>query len=155
MKISVRPSQECDFEPYAHTLLLTLPCEDLDEARENVNIAIERSEKESRELWVAEVETAPVGFMLLEFEAEEKNIEIDWFDVHPDYQRIGVGTTLFHKAEERAKELKYETISMHTAVSNHKMQGFGKKNGFSEEARLPEFWGEKTEDAILLIRRLE
>jgi len=154
-ELKIRTFQHSDFEPYARTLLLTLPCDDLDEARENVNIIIERLEKEPRELWVAESDNFSVGFMLLEFETEDQNVEIDWFDIHPDYQKLGVGIALVQKAEERSKELRYQTITVHTAESNQKMRNFAEKNGFVEVECLPKFWGEGTEDAYLLLKRLD
>ena len=154
MKILVRAFQKKDYESYAETLLLTLPCEGLDEARKNVDIAMNRLKRKMRELWVAEVDNVSVGFMLLELEIKECNIEIDWFDVHPNHQRIGVGTVLVKKAEERARNLGYKTISLHTAASNKKMRSFGRKNEFNEENRLHEFWGERTEDAYLLVKKI-
>ncbi len=152
-ELKIRAFQHSDFEPYARTLLLTLPCDNLDEARENANIIMERLEKEARELWVVESDNIPVGFMLLEFEAKDQNVEIDWFDIHPDYQRHGVGTALVQKAEERIKELRYRTITIHTAASNQKMRKFAEKNGFAEVECLPKFWGEGTEDAYLLLKK--
>jgi len=153
-ELNIRLFQQSDSKAYASTLLLTLPCDGLDEARENVNIIIERLEKEPRELWVAESDCIPIGFMLLEFESEDQNVEIDWFDIHPDYQKSGIGTILVQKAEERTKEHGFRTITIHTAASNQKMRRFGEKNGFEEIECLPKFWGEGTEDAYLLLKRL-
>jgi ribosomal protein S18 acetylase RimI-like enzyme len=141
--------EESDSEDYARTLLLTLPCDDMNEARKNVQLIMERISKDLRELWVAEVNDRPAGFMLLEFEPLDKNVEIDWFDIHPDNQRHGVGTLLVQKAEERAREAHYQTITLHTASSNEKMRNFAKKTGFEEIKQLPQFWGEGTEDAYL------
>jgi len=154
VKIDIRPFQQSDYELYAETLRLTLPCDDIEEAKKNVDIAMNRIKNKNRELWVAEENSTAIGFMLLEFEPKSHNIEIDWFDVHPDHQRIGVGTVLVKKAEERARNLGYKTISLHTAVSNRKMRSFGRKNEFNEESRLPEFWGESTEDAYLLVKKI-
>ena len=153
--LNIREFQHSDSEAYAHTLLLTLPCDDLDEARENVNILMERLEKETRELWVAESENIQVGFMLLEFQIQEHNIEIDWFDIHPDYQQRGVGEALVLKADERARTLRYQTITLHTAASNQSMRNFAERYGFREEACLPKFWGEDTEDAYLFMKKLD
>ncbi|TFG99119.1 MAG: N-acetyltransferase, partial [Candidatus Thorarchaeota archaeon] len=96
-ELRIREFQQTDFESYAQTLLLTLPCDDIEEARKNVNIVIGWLEDENKELWVAEVENIQVGFMLLDFETETLNVEIDWFDIHPDYQRHGIGTALVLK----------------------------------------------------------
>lgn len=153
--LQIRAFQLSDFEYYARTLLLTLPCDDLDDARENAKIIMERIEKDDRELWVAETGGVPVGFMVLEFQVEDKNIEIDWFDIHPDYQKHGVGATLVQKAEERAQERRYQTLTIHTASSNHEMRGFAKKNGFEEIELLSDFWGEGYGNAYLLQKKLD
>ncbi|TFG98175.1 GNAT family N-acetyltransferase [Candidatus Thorarchaeota archaeon] len=154
-ELRIRAFQHSDLESYAHILWLTLPCDDLEEARENANIIMERVKEEKRELWVAIVENTQVGFMLLDFEEETLNVEIDWFDIHPDYQRHGVGTALVLKAEERTNALNHRTVTLHTAKSNHKMRKFAEKNGFAEVACLPSFWGEGTEDAYLLQKQVE
>jgi ribosomal protein S18 acetylase RimI-like enzyme len=143
-----------DFEAYARTLLLTLPCENLEEAREEAHSIMKRLTEDVRELWVAEVGGSSAGFMLLEFELMNKNAEIDWFDIHPDYQRKGVGTILVQKAEKRALVYHCQTITLHTAASNVRMQEFAKKNGFEEIKRLPKFWGEGTEEAYLFSRNV-
>jgi ribosomal protein S18 acetylase RimI-like enzyme len=152
--LRIREFQQTDFESYIQTLLLTLPCDNLEEARENASIVIEWLEDEKKELWVAEVENTQVGFMLLEFETENQNVEIDWFDIHPDYQQQGVGTALVLKAGKRTKALGYRTVTLHAAASNNKMRKFAEKNGFVEVSCLPSFWGEGTEDAYLLQKQI-
>ena len=152
MKILVRAFQQNDYEAYAETLLFTLPCDNMEEAKKNVDVVVNRIKNKNRELWVAEANAAAIGFMLLEFEPEDNNIEIDWFDIHPDLQKSGVGSALILKAEDRVRELGYQTLSFHTAASNYKMLNFGKKNGFEQESRLPEFW---TEDAYLLRKKID
>ena len=152
-----------DFEDYADALLKTWPCESIKEARENVTIAVNKAKegKEGEEIWVAEVEGRAVGFMLLEFtrvwghagEAfEEMAACINWFDVHPNYQRQGIGQELLLKAEGRAKEGGFKRIFAHTATSNLAMINFASKNGFKFAKHLKEFWGKGTGDAFLLIK---
>jgi len=113
---------------------------------------------------VAEVEGRAVGFMLLGFtnvwghkgEAfEEEVVGIDWFDVHPDFQRRGVGTFLLRKAEERAREKGFHCLFMHAAAANLKMINFAAGNGFKFSRYLKEFWGKGTGDAFLLTKDLK
>ena len=75
--------------------------------------------------------------------------------IHPDYQKHGIGKALVKKAEERTKNLRFQTITIHTAASNQKMRRFAEKNGFDEVEYLPKFWGEGTEDAYLLSKRVD
>jgi ribosomal protein S18 acetylase RimI-like enzyme len=161
----IRHYAEEDFNDYAETLLKTWPCESVKEARDDVAIAVKKAKegREEEEIWVAEIEGRAVGFMLLAFTSvwghageafEEKAVCIDWFDVHPDFQRQGIGAELLHKAMERAKEEGLQRIFAHTATSNLAMINFASKNGFRFTKHLKEFWGKGTGDAFLLIKDL-
>ena len=160
----VRPYLEKDFEDYANTLLKTWPCENLQEARQNVTMAVNRTRANvNEEIWAAEVEGKAVGFMLLGFtkvwghkdEAfNNEAVGIDWFDVHPDFQRKGIGNRLLRKAEERAKDKKLSSIFMHTSTRNLEMINFASRNSFRFVKYLKEFWGKGTEDAFLLVKEL-
>ena len=152
--LRVRQYKAGDDAGYARTLLLTLPCKDLVEAGENVQLIVRSASEGSRELWVADSRGNSVGFMLLEFDDQKRFIEIDWLDVHPDYQRRGVGTALFMRAEESARAQNCQFITVHTACSNTRMREFGRVNGFEEVDRLHHFWGTGTEDAYLLRKSL-
>jgi ribosomal protein S18 acetylase RimI-like enzyme len=156
---------EKDFDDYADALLRTWPCENVEEARDNVTIVVNKAKegKEGEEIWVAEVEGRAMGFMLLEFTSvwghageafEEMAVCINWLDVHPDFQRQGIGKGLLQKAEERAKEKGLHRIFAHTATSNLAMINFASKNGFKFAKHLKEFWGKGTGDAFLLIKDL-
>jgi len=115
------------------------------------------------EIWVAEVEGRAVGFMLLEFtkvwghkgEAfEEEAVGIDWFDVHPGFQRKGIGKELLRKAEDRGRERGLRLLFTHTSVRNLAMINFASRNGFKFDKYLEEFWGKGTGDAFLLVKEL-
>jgi ribosomal protein S18 acetylase RimI-like enzyme len=160
----IHPFLDRDFDDYAETLFKTWPCDDIQEARQNVTIAVNRiRESKNEEIWVAEVKGRAIGFMLLEFtkvwghkgEAfNDKAVGIDWFDVHPDFQHKGIGSHLLRKAEERAKEKKLSRLFMHTSTQNLKMINFASTKGFRFVKYLKEFWGKGTEDAFLLIKDL-
>jgi len=160
----VRPYMNRDFDDYAETLLKTWPCENIQEATENAAIAVRRiKENEKEEIWVAEIEGRAVGFILLGFtrvwgrkgEAfREEAVGIDWFDVHTDFQRKGIGKELLRKAEDRGRKNGLHVLFMHTAVKNLGMINFASKNGFKFAEYLQEFWGKGTEDAYLLVKGL-
>jgi len=160
----IRPFSDRDFDDYAYTLLRTWPCEDIGEARANVAIAIKRiKENAKEELWVAEVERKAVGFMLMGFTKvwghkgesfEDESVGIDWFDVHPDFQRKGIGRELLRKAEERGKEKGLHRLFMHTSVKNLAMINFAPRNRFKFAKYLKEFWGKGTRDAYLLTKEI-
>ncbi len=160
----IRLYQDRDFDEYADTLLRTWPCQDIQEARENVAMAVKRAkENENDEIWVAEVEGRAVGFVLLEFtrvwghkdEAfDDEAVGIDWFDVHPDFQGKGIAEELLRKAEERGRQKGLRRIFMHTLVKNLAMVNFASKNSFKFTRYLVEFWGKGTGDAFLLVKDL-
>jgi len=152
-----------DFEDYANTLLKTWPFEDIQEARNEVAGAVKRAEEGKEEIWVAKVDRRAEGFMVLEFTNvweregevfEKEGICIDWLDVHPDFQRKGIGKDLLRKAEERAIEKGLRRLFAHTKVTNLAMINFASKNGFRFERHLKEFWGKGTGDAFLLVKEL-
>ena len=161
---TVRPYSDNDFNDYASALLKTWPCENIQEARENVAMVVKRvRENKKEEIWVAEVEERAIGFVLLGFtrvwghkgEAfEDEAVGIDWLDVHPDFQNKGIGKELLRKAEERGRENGLRRLFMHTAVNNLAMINFASKNNFKFTKYLKEFWGKGTGDAFLLVKEL-
>jgi len=163
LKSVIRPYSDRDSEPYALTLLRTWPCENIQEARDNVAAAAKRMREGKEEIWVAEAEGKAVGFMSLEFtrvwghrgEAfEEDAVGIDWFDVSPDYQGKGVGKELLLKAQERGRDRGLRLLFMHTSARNSVMINFASRNGFMFPKHLRDFWGEGTGDAFLMTKRL-
>jgi len=160
----IRPYRDTDFYDYAETLLHTWPCDDIQDARENVQQAIKRVKmNKNEEIWVAEVEGKAVGFILIGFTKvwgqkgesfENEAVCVNWFDVHPDYQRKGIAKGLLRKAEERGKENRLHQLFMHTSVKNLAMINFAAKNGFKFARYLEEFWGKGTGDAFLLTKDL-
>ena len=98
------------------------------------------------QIWVAEIDVRCVGFMILAPEADG-SLEIDWLDVHPDFQHTGIGTLLVQKAEKVAKAKGLTTLSIHSSDRNKVMQGFAEKNSFVQFERLKDFYG-KRKDAL-------
>jgi len=161
----IRPYAERDFDDYAETLLKTWPCDDIEEARESVRVGVERARSSpDEEIWVAEVGGRAVGFMILGFTKvwgnegesfEETGVCIHWFDVHPEFQRRGIGQGLLNKAEEKGRARGLGHIFMHTAVDNLQMANLAAKNGFRFERLLRGFYKEGTPDAYLLSKELD
>lgn len=105
--------------------------------------------KVSREqIWVVDIDGKAVGFMILT-ENDDGSLEIDWLDVHPDFQRRSIGSALVKKACRIAKEKKKPSLSIHTSVNNEKMIKFSIKNGFEVVEQLKDFYGSQ-KDALRL-----
>ena len=135
----IRPFEEKDTEDYAKTLLKTWPHDSIDDARKDVLIAQQWTEEKEYELWVATTDRQAVGFILITPEREwgpngerfdQDALLIDWFDVHPEFQRQGVGTLLLKQAEKRGIEKGLSLIYAHTFVTNLPMLNFSSKHGF-------------------------
>jgi len=159
----IRLYKNTDFDDYASTLLLTWPCDSIQEARENVMLAVKRLEMGDEEIWVADVAGKAIGFITIGFTKvwghkgesfENEAVGVDWFDVHPDYQRKGIAMQLLKKAEERGREKGLHLLFMYTSVKNLPMINFASKNQFRFDRYLEEFWGKGTGDAFLLVKDL-
>ena len=70
------------------------------------------------------------------------SLEVDWLDVHPDFQCMGIGTLLVEKAAKIAKAKKMNALSVHTSDTNQKMSSFSVKNGFQVFQRIKAFMAE-------------
>ncbi len=141
--MKIRRYEERDFRAYASTLEKTMNLGD--EAEEELAAMI-RKMTEKDEIWVAETDAKAVGFMILTLN-DDGTLEINWLDVHPEFQRKKVATKLIAEAAEIAKAKEIEALSVHTSVENKKMIAFLKTNEFEVFKRIPDFYG-KGKDAL-------
>jgi ribosomal protein S18 acetylase RimI-like enzyme len=145
----IRRYQSKDFVDYAATLEKTSPWEK--KAASELKARLEKL-KRGDQVWVAEVNIRCVGFMIVT-SGPDGTLEVDWLDVHPDFQRTGIGTLLVDRAAKIAKTRRLQTLGMHTQPNNEKMIGFVTKNGFELHERLRDFYG-KRKDALRFKKRL-
>lgn len=160
MQVKIRLYQDNDFKEYAAVLAQTWPraaSDSEDIIRERLKTLDEKGEQ----IWVAEIRGKPSGFMLIyfenpptpaELELEREWLVVDWLDVHPDFQRRGLGTLLLKKAEEVAKNRNVSFVYTVTSVDDEKMLGFSEKNHFKISKRIKDFWGAGTGDAFVLVK---
>jgi ribosomal protein S18 acetylase RimI-like enzyme len=141
--MKIRRYEERDFSAYASTLEKTM---NLGAEAEAELAAMIRKMTEKDEIWVAETDAKAVGFLILTSN-DDGTLEINWLDVHPEFQRKKVATNLVAKAAEIAKTRKVEALSVHTSVENKKMIAFLKTNEFEVFKRIPDFYG-KGKDAL-------
>ncbi|NWG11200.1 GNAT family N-acetyltransferase [Candidatus Bathyarchaeota archaeon] len=142
--IKIRPYESRDFTEYVHTLERTT--EWGNKAEQELRARMEKMTSEE-EIWVAETDNRPVGFMILS-PNQDGTLEIDWLDVNPDFQRRGIATILVRKAERIAKTKKYRALSVRTYIENTNMITFLRRNGFEVFERIRNFYGER-KDALL------
>jgi ribosomal protein S18 acetylase RimI-like enzyme len=135
----VRRYQNRDFVDYAATLEKTTKFGR--KAAAELKAILEKLTRRDQ-IWVAEVDTRAVGFMILTHN-DDGSLEVNWLDVHPDFQRTGIGTLLIKKAEKVAKAKNTFFLSVHTWETNKKMIGFTAKNGFEVFEKIKGFYGKK------------
>ena len=162
MHVKIRRYQQHDFNDYVAVLAKTWPMTSED-SEETLTERLKTPCGKYEQIWAAEADDKAVGFMLIYFENPPTPPElglkgewlvIDWLDVHPDFQRQGLGTLLLNKAEEIAKGQNVFSLYTVTSVSNSTMLSFSQKNGYQTSKRIKDFWGKGTGDAFVLTKTL-
>lgn len=83
----------------------------LEDSEETIRRRLETLDEKGEQIWTAEVDGKAVAFMLIyfenppcppELELKDEWLVIDWFDVHPNFQRRGLGALLLKAAEQIA-----------------------------------------------------
>lgn len=135
----IRKYEDRDFVDYVATLEKTMSWR-----RKAANELTARLEKLKRgdQIWVADVNERAIGFMILSLN-KDNSLEVDWLDVHPDFQHMGYGTLLLEKATKVARAKGARWLSIHTQVTNKKMIGFTAKNGFDLFEKIKDFYGKR------------
>lgn len=146
----VRRYQTRDFVDYAATLEKTSNWGK--KAPAELKARLEKLTRKDQ-VWVADLDTRSVGFMILTPNADG-SLEVDWLDVHPDFQRAGIGTLLIDKALKVAKTRGFPALSIHTQVKNEKTIGFASKNGFETFEKIKDFYG-RGKDALRLKKTVQ
>jgi ribosomal-protein-alanine N-acetyltransferase len=82
-----------------------------------------------------------------------QNAHVFTIDVHPDYQRSGLGTQLMREAEQRFAEAKCRSILLEVAVDNLAAISFYKRHGFSVLKSLPRYYNNSI-DGLLLGKKM-
>lgn len=93
---------------------------------------------ENNQLWVAQVDNKPVGYLFLMIKQVAENafyfshniLHIDQLSVLTPYQHIGVGSMLINKAESIAIEMSITRIELDYLHLNTKAASFFKRKGF-------------------------
>jgi len=145
----IRRYESRDFVDYAATLEKTSTWER--KAAAELKARLEKLTRREQ-VWVAEVGTRGVGFMIVS-PNNDGSLEVDWLDVHPDFQRTSIGTLLVEKAAKIAKAKKMKALSVHTWETNQKMLDFSAKNGFQVLERIKGFYG-RGKDALRLKKEI-
>ncbi len=162
MQAKARRYEDDDFNDYVSVLERTWPLS-REDAEETIRKRLESLSEKNEQIWTAEIDRKAVGFMLIytenppcppEFGLEGEWLVIDWLDIHPSFQRKGLGTLLLKTAEQSARDKSISSIYLVTAANNEKMLNFSRKNGFTIRKSMRDFWGKGTGDAFLLTKHI-
>ena len=125
----IRPFREADFDPIT-ALWFEAQAAAVPEVMRRMKHDLEDSRRwfrrtalTGRELWVCEVQGAPLGFAALQGEY------IDKLYVHPGHHRRGIGSLLMTKARERSPL----HLWLHTHMANWNARAFYEKQGFEAQ----------------------
>jgi ribosomal protein S18 acetylase RimI-like enzyme len=147
--VSIRKYEDRDFVDYVVTLEKTTKWKR--KAATELKARLERMTSREQ-IWIAEISGRAVGFAIL-VPNRDDSLEVDWLDVHPDFQRMGIGTLLVKKAEKVAKTKKKKALSIHTWKTNQQAISFAYKNDFEVFERIKDFYG-KRKDAVRFKKRI-
>jgi len=80
-----------------------------------------------------------VGFLIARLERDRRNIRIGHIvtiDVHPHWQRCGIGSLLLREAEERLRRSGARRVILETAADNCRAIRFYEKHGYTVLGRI-------------------
>ena len=103
-------------------------------------------------IFVALFNRDPIGFLVTHITA---SAVIQSFAVAKEYQKLGVGTKLFEEFLKECKNQKIKTITLDVRVSNTTAIQFYSKKCFQIAHTAKNFYREPTEDAYLLLYKLQ
>ena len=118
----IRKFTPADLESYSELLLKTNPWD----TKENIERLL--SDKDLDNCFVIENAGKIIGGII--FEISPNELYIDWLDVGPDHQGVGLGSKLLQIAIDNAKNHKITHITAQVAQNNHLGNTFFTRHGF-------------------------
>lgn len=91
---------------------------------------------QKNQVWIADYDGSVAGFVVLKLTSD--GFLLDNLAVHPDYQRLGVGSALLAHAEGQAKAQGYSSIYLYTHEKMLENQRLYANKGYLEYERREE-----------------
>ena len=136
-RLSIRKYRKGDFDSYVDLLMLTSQKEYSDLGRPEVAAMLRRMDKEW--IWVADINDDSVGFVTAM--PEKGMLHVVWLDIHPDYQRHGIGTTLLDVVILAGKNHGIGPIIVEVWDGNKQAVDFYIKHGFKKKKWYMDYYG--------------
>jgi len=135
--VHIRKFRRGDFDTYVDLLMVTSQEEYSNMGRQEVAQMLRRMDK--KWIWVAEIDKKPVGYLTAE--PERGMLHVVWLDVHPDYQRKGVGTALLKEIILAGKNTGIGPVIVEVLDTNVKGLGFYGRHGFRKRKWYQNYYG--------------
>ena len=124
--MDIRKFRKEDFKAYVDLLLLTSTNEYKGMGKRQISRMLELMNK--RWIWVAIEGKRQIGFITAR--VEPPVLHLIWLDVHPDFQRKGVGTALLKEVMGTGKSYGLGPLVCEVWDQNEKALNFYDKQGF-------------------------
>lgn len=108
----------------------------------------EASALDAISIWVAKVDAELVGYMLLQYVADE--LELHTFAVKPTFRKKGVGRKLMEHMLAEGKKIAVQNLFLQVRPSNVAARALYKSLGFVDLAVRRAYYEDDKEDAIIM-----
>lgn len=102
---------------------------------------------------VAEIEGNIVGSMIILLRKHILNARIYSLNVHPEYRRMGIASSLMDFVSDMIEKMGYGNITLETGITNTAAQNLYRSKGFRVDKKLSCYYT-NGDDAFHLIREL-
>lgn len=103
---------------------------------------------DSVDIWVARIGDELVGYMLLQYQADE--MEVHTFAVKPERRREGIGTKLMDHAMDEARGRGVKYIYLQVRPSNEAAANLYRRFGFQVAGIRHGYYHDNKEDALVM-----
>lgn len=102
---------------------------------------------------VAEIEGNIIGSMIILLRKRILNARIYSLNVHPEYRRMGIASSLMDFASDIIEKKGFDNITLETGITNTAAQNLYRSKGFQVDKKLSNYYS-NGDDALHLIRKL-
>ena len=102
---------------------------------------------------VAEIEGNTIGSIIILLRKHILNARIYSLNVHPEYRRMGIASSLMDFASEIIEKNGYDNITLETGINNSAAQNLYSSKGFHVDKKLSNYYT-NGDDALHYIRKL-
>jgi len=102
---------------------------------------------------VAEIEGKIIGSIIILLRKHILNARIYSLNVHPEYRRMGIASSLMDFTSDLLEKKDFDNISLETGVTNTAAQSLYRSKGFHVDKKLSSYYS-NGDDALHFIRKL-